>query len=556
MSGLPSGFDLGGYIIEGELGRGGMGVVYRARQVSLARSVALKVLAPDLAADPTFVLRFSAESRLAAEVEHRNVVPVYEAGEHDGLLFIAMRFVPGIDLRALVHGSSGLEPDRAINLVEQIAAGLDAVHAAGLVHRDVKPANVLVTGPDEQAYLTDFGLARHIAGSSTGLTDSGSVMGTLDYMSPEQFRGGRVDGRSDIYSLGALLFHLVEGHPPYGARDPAAKGYAHVHEVPPPLAVPAPTELNDVIQRAMAKEPAERFASAGDLARAARAAVEGTTIRLRERVVATGEAAPEDPPTASLPNHGENRRRRRTRPLAWAAFGLALLVGAIVAITSSGADSGRRDGVPDLVAMPPHTTPALTAHPTVVQALPPTEAPPAEPAPAPADFTRTATRVYAPFADNSQPAITISGTKRGVCWLGSLVAFLRADAWRCMSGSRLRDPCFAVSSSDREVVCADTPWAPTGVKLELGHALPRNHQNADGGENGPPWGVELADGTRCTSFNGAAPMVADKRLNYFCERSQLQLYGDVDRGPQKWAIYARGNRATALHLVSIRVAWY
>src|SRR3954465_14154334 len=215
MRGLPPGFQLGGDIIERGLGHGGMGVVYSARQHGLEHRVALKVIAEELTEEPAYVARFRRESRLAARGEPPNVVPIYEAGEHDGRLFLAMRFVPGEDLRAIVRRDGPLDPMRAISLLEKVAAGLDAVHAAGLVHRDVTPANVLVTQPDEEAYLTDFGLARQAAGGARGVRDSKNAIGTADYMSPEQFRGECVDARSDIYSLSVVLYHLLEGQPPF-----------------------------------------------------------------------------------------------------------------------------------------------------------------------------------------------------------------------------------------------------------------------------------------------------------------------------------------------------
>lgn len=374
MQGLAPGVELAGYVLEAELGRGGMGIVYAARQVSLGRRVALKVLAPELSEDPRFVARFKAESRLAASVEHPNVVPVYEAGEDDGLLFIAMRFVPGTDLRALLHGEERLEPERALDLLDQIAAGLDAVHAAGLVHRDVKPANVLVTEPDEVAYLTDFGLARQAASQTTGLTDTGLVMGTPDYMSPEQLNAERVDARSDIYSLAALLFHLLEGRPPFGGRDLGAKMYGHIHLEPPRLRVDVPGELDDVIQRGMAKEPAARYPSAGDLAIAARAAVEGLTARLRERTVATGEAAP---PEASAVTKQLRRGPPRRRTLALAAAA-AVAAGAAVGLTLSAgtkhhSDAGATEpGTPALVASPSSTpSAARRPHPQTLPTPPP-----------------------------------------------------------------------------------------------------------------------------------------------------------------------------------------
>src|SRR5881394_1093908 len=203
MAQLAPGSEFGGYRIEAIAGQGGMGVVYRATQLALDRSVALKLITPEFANDPEFRNRFKRESKLAASIEHPNVIPVYEAGEQNGSLFLAMRYVEGTDLKSVLTREGRLEPLRTARFVAQIAAALDAAHAAGLVHRDVKPANVLVAG--EHAYLSDFGLTR-LAGSDSGLTESGRWIGTVEYCSPEQLRGQRTDARADVYSLGCVLF--------------------------------------------------------------------------------------------------------------------------------------------------------------------------------------------------------------------------------------------------------------------------------------------------------------------------------------------------------------
>jgi YVTN family beta-propeller protein len=298
MSG-PLGVDsrVGEYVIEAEIGRGGMGVVYRARHQRLERAVALKVIAPNLAEDPTFRGRFDRESRLAASIEHPNAVPVYEAGESDGVVFIAMRLIEGTDLRALLRKESWLEAERAATLIDQVAGALDAAHGKGLVHRDVKPANVLIgtAGGREWAYLTDFGLTKRAAGA-TELTESGKWMGTADYASPEQIQGKEVDARSDVYSLGCVLYESLTGHIPFERAEPVAKLYAHVNDPPPTvsevLPEPAPS-LDAVIARALAKTPSDRYPSAGDLGRAALAASRGDEPTRPERSVARGEAAPE-----------------------------------------------------------------------------------------------------------------------------------------------------------------------------------------------------------------------------------------------------------------------
>jgi serine/threonine-protein kinase len=296
MAEVAIGSVFAGYRIDAVAGEGGMGRVYRATQVALGRPVALKLIVPDLAGEADFRARFERESQLSASIDHPNVIPVYEAGEADGRLFIAMRWVEGTDLRSLISREERLEPERVVAIVEQVAAALDAAHGAGLVHRDVKPANVMLTATHgrEHAYLTDFGLTKKTA-SATGLTRTGHFVGTTDYMPPEQIKGERVDARADVYALGCLLFHALTGHTPYERDSEVAKMYAHLHDPPPSVteALPsAPAELDAVIARALAKEPEDRYPSAGDLGRAAAAALAGGDPSQPERSLATGLAAP------------------------------------------------------------------------------------------------------------------------------------------------------------------------------------------------------------------------------------------------------------------------
>jgi YVTN family beta-propeller protein len=301
---MDTGSVLGGYRIDDVAGRGGMGVVYRATQLGLDRVVALKVIARELADDLDFRSRFKSEAQLAASIDHPNVVPIYEAGEADDVLYLAMRYVEGTDLRALVEGEGGLPPERAVRLIWQVAAALDAAHRRGLVHRDVKPPNVLIAQEgEEHAYLTDFGLTKH-AGTASGFTRTGLFVGTPDFAAPEQIRGEHADARVDVYALGCLLFHALTARTPFPRDSELAKMYAHLNDPAPAageLAHAVPPALDGVISTAMAKNPAERYASAGDLARAAWAALTGDAAPAPAGSVATGDAAAQSPPVPETP---------------------------------------------------------------------------------------------------------------------------------------------------------------------------------------------------------------------------------------------------------------
>ena len=334
---LGPGMTVGDFAIESVAGRGGMGVVYRARQREPDRVVALKVIAPDLAGDPSFEARFKSEGRIAARIEHPNVIPVYAIGEDHGILYIAMRFVAGTDLRAVIE-QGRLEPGRAAFLIEQVAQALDAAHGHGLVHRDVKPANILLApqGGREHVYLTDFGLTRY-AVTSQAITATGALVGTVDYVAPEQVRGERVDARTDVYSLGCVLFHSLTGRVPYPEGNQIAKLYAHESR-PPPSAlecVPGlPPALDAVITRAMAKDPGARYQSAGDLGAAALAAVGAAPPPQAERKVAVGDAAP--------PLGGPALAPRRRLFAAAVAIVVLLAAGAVAALTVGGSNRKER----------------------------------------------------------------------------------------------------------------------------------------------------------------------------------------------------------------------
>jgi predicted Ser/Thr protein kinase len=340
---IGPGSELGGFAIESIAGRGGMGVVYRARQRLPDRIVALKVISAEYADDPQFRTRFEREATIAAQIEHPNVIPVHAVGEADGTLFIAMRFVDGVDLRKILTQEGRLDPSRAVAIVDQVAHALDAAHARGLVHRDVKPANILVasSGGREHVYLSDFGLARHVVGSH-GLTGTGAFIGTIDYVAPEQARGDRVDARADIYSLGCVLFQALTGTVPFPADNDLAKLFAHGSQ-PPPSALDRnptlPVEFDAVLQRAMAKDADDRQASAGDLGRAAIAAAAGASPAAPERTVATGAAAPaQAQPEPARARQGPPAGPRRK--WIWVGAGVAALaVAAVLAIVLSGGSS-------------------------------------------------------------------------------------------------------------------------------------------------------------------------------------------------------------------------
>ena len=279
------GTDLGPYRIEAVIGRGGMGVVYLAGDPRLGRRVALKVLAPALIDEASSRARFLRESQSAAAIDHPNIIPVYEAGEVEGVFFLAMRYVQGADLGSRI-AAGPLEPGETVRLLGQIASALDAANEAGLVHRDVKPANILIaSGKDpeggDHAYLTDFGLTKH-RGVESGLTAAGAFMGTLDYIAPEQIEGREVDGRTDQYSLACVAFECLTGQPPFPRETDIAIAMAHLHEAPPSASARRPVlpaDADVVLARAMAKRPEDRYPSSEAFVAALRQAL---GVRLTE----------------------------------------------------------------------------------------------------------------------------------------------------------------------------------------------------------------------------------------------------------------------------------
>jgi len=307
VSELQPGTTFADHVIEGIAGRGGMGIVYRARHVALGREVALKVIAPQHSHDEEYRRRFRQEFRAAGSIQHANVIPVYDAGEHDGLLYVTMRYVDGTDLARVLAERGRLEPPEAAGVIAQVGEALDAAHRAGIVHRDIKPANVLLE-PRERGWhatLTDFGLMKDLHATSQ-ITQAGSMIGTFDYAAPEQLQEGPVDARTDVYALGGLLYQTLTGKVPYPRETAAATMLAHLDAPPPSVLSVLPDageRLGAVVRRAMAKDPAERFQSAGDLGRAALAAAADRAPRADAGSVATGDAAPGEDraPAIALP---------------------------------------------------------------------------------------------------------------------------------------------------------------------------------------------------------------------------------------------------------------
>jgi serine/threonine-protein kinase len=294
--GLAAGSQIAGYTIEEQIGRGGMAVVYRASDTRLNRPVALKILAPELASDAGYRQRFLREMRAAAAVDHPNIVPVFDAGEADGALYIAMRYVDGQDVRTMLENEPRLPASRVVRLITQAASALDSAHARGLVHRDVKPGNMLI-GRDhpDHLYLSDFGLSKQRA-SSAPLTLTGQFMGTLDYMAPEQIEGNPIDGRADLYALACTAFEMLAGQPPFQRDVGLAVMWAQVSAPPPSLRAlrpDLPPAVDQVMSTALAKAPDARYPSCTAFARALATAcgVAGQA----------GEAAADVPPVVPTP---------------------------------------------------------------------------------------------------------------------------------------------------------------------------------------------------------------------------------------------------------------
>ena len=370
MISLGVGDVIAGYRLDELAGRGGMGVVFQATHIALERRVAVKLIAPELAANEQFRERFKRESRVAASIDHAHVIPIFDAGDEDGQLYVAMRYVDGTDLGELIARQGKLPPLQAVELTAQVGEGLDVAHERGLVHRDVKPANVLLEsrGSGYHSYLTDFGLVKTVGEASGVLTRTGQWLGTPDYAAPEQITGADVDARTDVYALGCMLYHMIAGKPPFEGDTDVAKMFAHMSQPPGSLSEVqpgVPAELDEVIRTALAKDPAERHRSAGELASAARRAIgedtragaakavgaaptetpheDETVVSPREprRIaapLAETAATPSASPRSERPNEAVERPSSRNRWLVLAAALVLLGGGALAFLVAGGGD--------------------------------------------------------------------------------------------------------------------------------------------------------------------------------------------------------------------------
>jgi serine/threonine-protein kinase len=329
--GLTAGSQIAGYLIEEQIGRGGMAVVYRASDTRLNRSVALKILAPELAGDSAFRQRFMREMRAAASVDHPHIVPVFGAGEADGVLYIAMRYVGGQDLRTLLDTEHALPAARVVHIVAQVASALDDAHARGLIHRDVKPGNMLLgtvagSGQPDHVYLSDFGLSKPDV-SGANLTLTGQFMGTLDYMAPEQAEGHAVDGRADLYALACTAFEMLAGQPPFKRDQGFAVLWAQLSAPAPSLRAlrpDLPPAVDQVMARALAKAPDDRYRTCTEFAGALRAAC-GLAPGAQLAGPAPPPVSPPGPPTERArfqsppppPRPAEPATDPQLRPVSW-----------------------------------------------------------------------------------------------------------------------------------------------------------------------------------------------------------------------------------------------
>jgi serine/threonine protein kinase len=462
-----AGSRVAGYRLQEQIGQGGMAVVFRAEDERLGRLVALKVLAPTLARDESFRRRFVRESRAAAAVDHPHIIPIYEAGEADGALYIAMRYVRGGDAGTLARRHGPLPAARVAALIAPVASALDAAHAAGLVHRDVKPANMLLEeqpGRPDHVYLSDFGLSKAWQGS-TRLTGSGLFLGTLDYAAPEQIEGRPVDGRTDLYSLGCAAFELLAGEPPFRRDQPMAVMYAHVTAPPPALTqrrADLPPAVDQVFARVLAKSPADRYGSCGELA---------AELRRALGLAARDDAGPGGPPPGPAatvlgpgrggraaahpvpgmvpagPDRGGPAPRRPRWRLPAAALAAAALVAGGVG-TAIALSAGHQPSSHQTVPPPTHQASASSAPPT---RQPPSRAPTQSAAASP----------------GSGP-----GTPAGATLALFRVCTFPADTCNSRDLTAMKaEPAQIVTSADSSGFVKDLTWSGWGTATALGSGL-------------------------------------------------------------------------------------
>ena len=549
LASFAAGSRVAGYRLEAPVGQGGMAVVFRAFDERLERQVALKILAPAVASDEAFRRRFIRESRMAAAVDDPHIIPVFEAGDADGVLFIAMRYVPGGDARTLVQRAGPLPAARAAGIISAAASALDAAHAAGLVHRDVKPANMLVDarpGRPDHVYLSDFGLTK-AAVSSVGLTSAGQFLGTLDYSAPEQIEGRPVDGRTDEYALACAAFELLSGAPPFVRDEGMAVAYAQVSAPPPRLTSLRPDlhqAADAVLARAMAKSPGDRYPTCREFADALRAAIGLPAYHSDPRTASPPGHPPTEiayigspsadpvtaPPAASPPGPvpgpapGEmtgperDKRRRRAGLAGAAAVAVLAAAGGVTAIVLTGASapgSGRSGGDS---SRPPRTGP--TSRPAT--GLASSATPGSASTPGPAARAARAPRIVVTLADPGGQHVNSVAFSPDGREVATGDANGNAYLWSAATGQR-------------------TSILPTGDKVFAVAFSPDGTLVATGDKNGSTGVWSAATGSLLTTIRDPGGTAVNSVA--FSPDGQTLATGDENGHTYLWRISAAGRTA-------------